>query len=136
MGKNRNKKQTESQATRTEKANGVSEETKKVKSDIDKVLDDWLNGCDDDEIPDESELIAKDKQKEENVVKLEPVTTETATSESKSASGYKALPMEDANDAWMDDDGGFTMEEEEDEDLVVVTKKETQNLKGSKPKPN
>ena len=134
MGKNKNKKQTESQATKGEKAYGVSEEIKEGKSDIDKILDDWLNGCDDDEIPDENELIVKAKQKEENVVKSEPVTTETATSESKSASGYKALPMEDANDAWMDDDVGFTMEEEEDEDLVVVTKKETQNLKGLKPK--
>ena len=60
MGKNKNKKQTESQATKTEKANGVPEETK---SDLDKILDDWLNGVDDDEIPGESdELTAKAKQ--------------------------------------------------------------------------
>ena len=138
MGKNKNKKPTESQA-KTEKANGGPEESKETKSDIDKILDDWLNGADDDEIPDESdELIAKAKQNDK-VVQAESLTTEASTQEkppeSKPASGYKALPMEDANDAWMDDDDiGFTMEDEEDEDLVVVTKKETQNSKGSKSK--
>ena len=140
MGKNKNKKQAESQAAKTEKANnGVPEESKEVKSDIDKVLDDWLNGCDEDEIPDESdELTAKAKQKEEKAVASEPVTKAAATSEkpaeSKAAPGYKALPMEDADDAWMDDDIGFSMEDEEDEDLVVVTKKETKNSIGSKSK--
>ena len=113
MGKNKNKKQTESQATKTEKANGVPEETK---SDLDKILDDWLNGVDDDEIPDESdELIAKAKQNEK-VAQSEPVKTEAATlekpPESQPASGYKALPMEDANDAWMDEDMGCTIEDE------------------------
>merc|ERR1711862_81985 len=82
MGKNKNKKQ-------------ANQESKEVKSDIDKVLDDWLNGCDEDEIPDEiDELTAKAKQKEEKAVASEPVTKAAATSEkpaeSKVAPGYKA----------------------------------------------
>merc|ERR1712154_659481 len=80
----------------------------------------------------------EDAQKEEKVEKSEPVKTEALTqdkpSESKPASGYKALPMEDTKDAWMDEDIGFTMEDEEDEDIVVVTKKETEKSKESKSK--
>merc|ERR1712242_533794 len=61
----------------------------------------------------------EDEQKEEKVVQSEPVETEASTQEkppeSKSSSGYKALPMEDANDAWMDEDIVCTMEEKEDE---------------------
>ena len=37
MGKNKNKKPTESQA-KTDKANGVPKESKETKSDIDKIL--------------------------------------------------------------------------------------------------
>ena len=147
MGKNKNKKQTEDQTIKTEKSSIGSGNTDTTingnKSDIDKILDDWLNGCDDDEIPDKSdEQTAKAKQKEKNerVSLPEPVKNDVETGKTltpkEPSSGYKALPMEDANDAWMDDDVCFTMEDEEDEDLVLVTKKETKSetTKEYKPK--
>merc|ERR1712045_1039962 len=68
MGKNKQKKQNnapappQAPATATDNTKAVKVEVEAEpngKSDIDKVLDDWLNSCDD-EIPDESNLVKVD----------------------------------------------------------------------------
>ena len=148
MGKNKQKKQNNApappQTPGTDNTKAVKVEVEAEpngKSDIDKVLDDWLNSCDD-EIPDESNLVKADEtqgskkahkesgkkdedkdtipdhpQPQPSSVSSQVVSEPTVSQEPKSSI--------EATDAWIDDDNvGFSMKDEDD--AVIVTKMEKQ----------
>merc|ERR1712045_768966 len=145
-GKNKQKKQNnapappQAPATATDNTKAVKVEVTAEpngKSDIDKVLDDWLNSCDD-EVPDESNLVKADEtqgskkahkeggkkdedkktipddpQPQPSSVSSEVVPEPSVIQEPKSST--------EATDAWIDDDNvGFSMKDEDD--AVIVTK--------------
>ena len=148
MGKNKQKKQNnapappQTPATDNTKAVKVEVEAEpNGKSDIDKVLDDWLNSCDD-EIPDESNLVKADEtqgskkahkeggKKDEDKKTVPDDSQPQPTSVSSKVVPEPSVSQEpksstEATDAWIDDDNvGFSMKDEDD--AVIVTKMEKQ----------
>merc|ERR1712156_1212060 len=148
MGKNKQKKQ--NNATEPPQA-PVTDNTKAVrvnveaepngKSDIDKVLDDWLNSCDE-EIPEESNLVKVEvkstdetqgskKAHKESGKKDEDKETVPDDPQSQPSMSQEPKPSTEAADAWIDDDNvGFSMKDEDD--AVIVTKVEKQSKEQKK----
>merc|ERR1712107_73218 len=135
------KESTETTITKTETTKNVNE----PKSDADKILDDWLNGGDDELVGDTSNLtISKDVTEDKgdppkvpNDVSDKKIPADAVQSKSadicakavsgevkeevKASSGYKALPMEDATDAWMlDDDVQMSLDDDDEEEVSKI----------------
>merc|ERR1712079_218596 len=156
MGKNKQKKQ--NNATEPPQA-PVTDNTKAVKvnveaepngkSDIDKVLDDWLNSCDD-EIPEESNLVKAEvestdetqgskkahkesgkKDEDKRTVPDDPQPQPPSVSPKVVSEPSISQEPKPSTDAWMDeDDVGFSMKDEDD--AVIVTKVEKQTKEEKK----
>merc|ERR1712223_469100 len=154
MGKNKQKKQNNAteppQAPVTDNTKAVRVEVEAEpngKSDIDKVLDDWLNSCDD-EIPEESNLVKAEvkstdetqgskkahkesgkKDEDKKTVPDDPQPQPSSVSPkvvSEPSISQEPKPSTEAADAWIDDDNvGFSMKDEDD--AVLVTKVEKQS---------
>merc|ERR1712156_534896 len=144
MGKNKQKKQNNAPAppqapvTDNTKAVKVNVEAEpNGKSDIDKVLDDWLNSCDD-EIPEESNLVkvkstdetqgskkahkeSGKKDEDKKTVPDDPQPQPPSVSPKVVSEPTMSQEPKPSTDAWMDeDDVGFSMKDEDD--AVIVTK--------------
>jgi len=150
MGKSKSKQKSKDTKESTETTTTKTETTKTVsepKSDADKILDDWLNGGDDELVGDTSNLtISKDVTEDKgdppkvtNDVSDKKIPADAEQSKStdipdkavsgevkeevKPPSGYKALPMEDATDAWMlDDDVQMSLDDDDEEEVSKIVK--------------
>jgi len=148
MGKSKSKQKSKDTKESTETTTTKTETTKTVrepKSDADKILDDWLNGGDDELVGDTSNLtISKDVTEDKgdppkvtNDVSDKKIPADAEQSKStdipdkavsgevkeevKPPSGYKALPMEDATDAWMlDDDVQMSLDDDDEEEVSKI----------------